>query len=50
METQTITKISKTRTMVLCCLITLFIAATVSFAGQVNIRGFVNNILAWNTI
>lgn len=50
METQTITRISKTRTIVLCCFITFMISATVSFASKVNIQEFVNNILVWNTI
>ena len=50
METQTITRISKTRTIILCCFITLMISITVSFAGKANIHDFVNNILAWDTI
>jgi hypothetical protein len=50
METQSITQTSKTKTILMCCLITFVIAVTVSTAGKINVHDFIMNILDWQSI
>jgi hypothetical protein len=49
MKTETIT-LSKTKTLIHCCIVSVLIAATISVFGNISIHEFIQNILDWDSI
>jgi hypothetical protein len=49
METQIIT-LSKSATIIKCCIIVLAIAMMISLSGTITLNEFISNILDWESI
>ncbi len=45
-----ITVINKTRTIILCCLISFAISGIVTILGKINVHDFIENIYDWQNM
>ncbi len=51
MKTQSnISTVSKTKTIIECCIVSIVIAGVITMIGKIDVRQFISNILDWQNM